>query len=109
VFSVLFSLSLTACETSSDGKEWVATPNAQKEVTQVSSALDTGLQKVCSGVSPGFFRDSIIAPNNWSKQSCIQWAASIGTSTYQLGCLNGGTDFAWGPLGSTNFFCGWQN
>jgi len=108
-FAVLLSLGLAGCESSSDGKEWVASPNAQQQVTQVVGALDTGQQKVCSGVNPGQFRDSIVVPSNWMKSDCQSWATSIGTSTFQLGCLNSGgvVNSLWGPLGGSWSVCGW--
>ena len=108
-FAGLLLLGLASCETSSDGKEWVPSPNAQEQITQVTRALDNGTQKVCSGVSPNAFRDSIVVPANWTASNCQSWASSIGTSTFQLGCLNtSGFAYIWCTLGSTSCAgCGW--
>jgi hypothetical protein len=109
-FVGLFLFALASCETSSDGKEWVASPNAQQQITQVTSPLESGQHKVCSGVSPNQFRDSIVAPIDWSGGTCQQWAASIGASTFQLGCMNQGgfgNVFSWCTMGTFCTACGW--
>ena len=108
-FMGLLLLGLASCETSPDGKEWVPSPRAQTDITQVTSALDNGIQKVCSGVVGNQFRDSIVVPANWTGTLCQSWAISIGTTAFQLGCLN--TPFSgyfWCTVGSTTCApCGW--
>jgi hypothetical protein len=97
VFAGLAMLGVAGCEPSSDGKEWVPSSNAQQQITQVSSALDNSEQKLCSGVEPYQFRDTIIVPNGWDCARCSGWATSIGTSHYQCGRLNPGgvNGFSW--------------
>ena len=105
----LLLLGFAGCETSPDGGEWITSPRAQQQVAQVTSALDNGLQKVCSGVVGNQFRDSIVVPANWTGTLCQSWATSIGTTQFQLGCLN--TPFSgyfWCTAGATSCApCGW--
>lgn len=53
--------------------------------------------KICSAVHALSFswRDSIVAPDDWGKASCQNFANSLGTTEYQLGCANLGS-FSWG-------------
>jgi hypothetical protein len=53
--------------------------------------------KICSAVHAFSFswRDSVVAPDDWGKASCQNFANSLGTAEYQLGCANSGS-FSWG-------------
>jgi hypothetical protein len=53
--------------------------------------------KICSAVHALSFswRDSIVVPDDWGKASCQNFAHSLGTTEYQLGCANLGS-FSWG-------------
>ena len=64
--------------------------------------------KLCSGIVPGNYRDTINVPYNWSPRTCRDFANSIGAETYQLGCITD-TSFVWGQLGGGRPFsdCGW--
>jgi hypothetical protein len=94
----LLLLGLGGCESSPDGKEWVASANAQQQITQVTGALDNSEQKVCSGVNPGQFRDTILVPSGWQCGHCQNWAISISATHFQCGKLNPGGitgQFSW--------------
>lgn len=64
--------------------------------------------KLCSGIVPGVFRDTINVPFSWSPRACKSFANSIGAQTYQLGCITYG-GFVWGNSGGGRPFaeCGW--
>lgn len=53
--------------------------------------------KLCSAVHAlnARWRDTIIAPDNWGRATCQNFANSLGTREYQLGCVNPGS-FSWG-------------
>ena len=50
--------------------------------------------KVCSGLVPGVFRDSIPVPNTWNSAMCLLYAKSVGATQWQLGCM-GQSEFHW--------------
>lgn len=52
--------------------------------------------KLCSAIRS--WRDTIVAPDNWKAGTCENYAASIGASSYQLGCANADS-FSWGDMG----------
>jgi len=53
--------------------------------------------KLCSAVHAFSFswRDTVVAPNNWTAATCKNFANSLGGSHYQLGCANP-SSFSWG-------------
>jgi len=44
--------------------------------------------KLCSGFNSGQFRDTIATAETWSTETCRAYAIAIGTSTWQLACMN---------------------
>ena len=44
--------------------------------------------KVCSGVLPGIYRDTITVPQTWTPETCRQFAQLVVSEFWQLGCLN---------------------
>jgi hypothetical protein len=76
-------------------------------------AFGTGVSgsiKLCSAVQHTNWRDTILAPEGWAAQSCRAFAASIGTSSYQLGCADD-KSFSWGAIDGgppPADSCGWR-
>jgi hypothetical protein len=60
----------------------------------------TGTAKMCSGVNPPSWRDTILTPDTWQIGACQSWASSIGALHYQLGCATP-TGFVWSPMDSS--------
>ena len=65
--------------------------------------------KMCSAYVSGEFRDSIAVPNEWTRGTCASWAATMGASDYQLGCIVGNS-FSWGTPngGIPSPSCSWR-
>jgi hypothetical protein len=88
-----------------------ARPAGTGDIAEVAQAQVNAPSKACSAIS-GSFRDTIIVANQWTIDKCRQYAAGIGASHYQLGCLRG-TTFEWaacndGCLPPKNFLaCNW--
>jgi len=103
-----FALMSSGCSSvSSDGKEWV--PSASEGEPAVQKHALTNTHKMCSAISPGLFRDTIIVDDNWGGFRCQGWAASIGASQYQLGCMSD-FGYTWAPCVNGCFpspNCGW--
>ena|SRR5690349_24294287 len=77
---------------------------------QTAQAL-TGFHKLCSAVVSDKFRDTIEVDDTWSASTCFWWANSVtvGTGTFQLGCLFTNS-FSWGAPGGgapSPSNCGW--
>lgn len=92
----LLALAQVAC-TTADGKEWTIQPSPTDEsedIAEASSAI-TGSHKMCSAVVSGKFRDTIVVPSAWNSGNCQQWVASVGGTSWQLGCLHD-TGHSWG-------------
>jgi hypothetical protein len=53
--------------------------------------------KLCSAVHALSFswRETVLAPDNWTAATCQNFATSLGGSHYQLGCANR-SSFSWG-------------
>lgn len=64
--------------------------------------------KLCSAVTGGNWRDSIVVNDSWRAPACAEWARSVGAPEWQLGCLLDNT-FSWGAPngGQPNPNCGW--
>lgn len=111
----LVAASMGACATT-DGDEWILSGGSADEgaaATEAEAVADTaqaltGTHKICSGVVPGNFRDSIPVPNGWNTGMCQSWASSIGATHWQLGCLFDG-GYSWGVTngGLPPNNCGW--
>jgi hypothetical protein len=67
---------------------------------KISGALTFASQKVCSPVVGNWFRDTIIVPATWTKETCQRYATKIGAS-YQLACIFE-NDFSWGDGGESH-------
>jgi hypothetical protein len=98
---------------SPDGKEWAPTPEGQGEqISQTSQAL-TGTHKLCSGVTAGNWRDTLVVNNTWTVSTCQFYASTVGAASFQLGCMwdNGAVpNFQFGTLGGgipAGNQCGW--
>jgi hypothetical protein len=99
--ALMASMAIPACTSMSPGDGESTETSFDDEHTGEAVQALSGTHKVCSGYTPGQFRDSIVVSNGWSPTTCAGWAQSIGASTWQLGCLteNG---FLWGSAS-----CGW--
>jgi hypothetical protein len=73
------------------------------------SAGATEAHKVCSGVWPGKWRDTITVSFSSTSQ-CQSWAQAIGASHFQVGCVNN-TGHSWSAVNSlaapSGNSCGW--
>lgn len=104
VLAVLTLSSNTRAEETQAPKE-----QKQKE-TQVAQLVKTltGTQKVCSAVHSPNWRDTIVVPDTWTRDTCYYWAMSINAREWQLGCFFFNW-YSWGAPGgyepSPN--CGW--
>jgi hypothetical protein len=108
---VAITMLASACTTvPADGHDPGAMSEQDEHVSETTQAL-TGTHKVCSGIIPDKYRDSIEVDDGWSATTCLGWVTSIhggASGTWQLGCVftNG---FSWGAQGgglpSPN--CGW--
>ena len=105
------TLLVGACATVPPDDRAPGTAPEQDQTTSETSQALTGTHKVCSGIIPDKYRDSIEVDDGWSATTCLGWVTSIhggAAGTWQLGCLftNG---FSWGAAGgglpSPN--CGW--
>lgn len=81
----------------------------EPESTETTSQpLTNSPHKMCSAITGGNWRDTIIVDNGWSLTTCQGWAASVSATSWQVGCLNT-NGFSWGNGGysvpSPN--CGW--
>lgn len=105
--SFVFSLAPSACVLGSTENNDVAEAPVHKEIMGETTQSLTGAHKVCSAVSPGYSRDSIVV-TSWHPYTCSGWATSVGAPVWQLGCL---TDYgyswgsAYGGIPSPN--CEW--
>jgi hypothetical protein len=79
-----------------DPQKQITIPEAYLPHTTAGAGA-TKPAKICSAVHALSFswRDSIVAPDDWGKASCQNFANSLGTTEYQLGCANLGS-FSWG-------------
>lgn len=91
---------------SEDGKEWVVPPT--EEVAETTQAL-TGTHKLCSVIVGGNWRDTILVGDSWTASTCNNFRASIGATSYSLGCVTTSGYSNWGltngGLPAPN--CGW--
>lgn len=96
----------SACTVGSDGTEPDVSSQGDR-TGEVNQAL-TGAQKICSGISPGNWRDTLEVNDGWTASTCFAWTQSIGASQWQLGCVFD-TSFSWGVTngGAPNPNCGW--
>jgi len=51
--------------------------------------------KVCSGIDPGNWRDTIIMPDDTTAHACRVFASSIHAKDWQLGCIANGMGVRW--------------
>jgi len=70
----------------------------------------TGSSKICSVYTPNEWRDTILLNNvhNWGH--CNNFRASVGASTFQIGCLTDASGVNWGIPNSAAApwpNCGW--
>jgi hypothetical protein len=66
--------------------------------------------KLCSALLSPNSRDTIDAPNNWGSSTCQNFAWSIGSDNYQLGCANP-DNVSWGNANGgtpSDDRCNWQ-
>jgi hypothetical protein len=101
VTGVLVFPLLSCSSVSADGKEWVGEGDPE-ETASTTQALE-GAHRLCSVVQPGNYRDTLVVPNGWFRNTCRLYAVQTSTSNYQLGCMgvpSVGTDngVIWGPL-----------
>ena len=91
----------------------VAEVSVRQALNAHTMAHGTGVPgsiKLCSAVQHTNWRDTIVAPEGWAAESCKAFAASIGTSSYQLGCADD-KSFSWGAIGGGPppvDSCGWR-
>jgi hypothetical protein len=67
--------------------------------------------RLCRGVNPNQWNDTINVPDSWSAGSCQNFATSIGALHYILGCAtdNPANPVIWGPMDNAAgpAKCGW--
>jgi hypothetical protein len=95
VTGVLLALALTASLLVAQAKK-PSTLGGTKNVN-VKAGEIVGTSKICSGVNPNQWRDSILAPDTWQIGACQAFASSIGALHYQLGCATP-RGFVWSPM-----------
>jgi hypothetical protein len=61
----------------------------------------TGTHKICSVVTPGNWRDTLVVPQGWTSSDCNSYRSSVSASAYQLGCITNST-YYWGNPGGAD-------
>ena len=79
---------------------------ARPAAAQVYSIDIPGGVKICSAVVPSNWRNDVQVPRAWTKQTCTAWAAQIGASGSNLGCLTD-TGIRYDMSGGNWNTCGW--
>ena len=68
---------------------WTKQPKARLDVNGDIKATNITFtsQKVCSPVVGNQWRDTIIVPATWTKETCNNYRAKVGASAYNLACI----------------------
>lgn len=106
LFAIITATGSGCTGASSEGKD--PQPSSQAEPTGEATQALTGVQKICSAVSPDNWRDTIEVGDGWTNLACRGWAQSVGAPTWQVGCFFD-SGFSWGAAsgGLPNPNCGW--
>ncbi|MEZ4864346.1 MAG: hypothetical protein R3C14_23740 [Caldilineaceae bacterium] len=74
----------------------------------VGGGVQLSAQKLCSVISAGYWRDSIMVSSSWSPDTCRRFRDAVGATQYQLACVFA-DDFSFGDVngGAPSANCGW--